>query len=68
VPCPPQEGHNTASIGGFVTLPPVVLGALQKGVEAAQAAAARHLSLTHESQALERYAKVGCKITCVRNG
>lgn len=68
VPSSPQEGHNTASIGGFVTLPPVILGALRQGVEAAQAAAGRHLSLTHESQALERYAKVGCKIICVRSG
>lgn len=30
------EGHNTASIGGFVTLPPVIMGSLRDGVEAAQ--------------------------------
>lgn len=34
------EGHNTASIGGFVTLPPVILGSLREGVEAAQVRAA----------------------------
>lgn len=59
-----QEGHNTASIGGFVTLPPVVLAALRQGVETAQAAAARHLSLTHESQALGQYAKVRLRCRC----
>lgn len=53
------EGHNTASIGGFVMLPPAILGALKSGVEAAQAVAVRHLGLTHESQALAQYAKVG---------
>ena len=25
------EGHNTASIGGFVMLPPVILGSLRQG-------------------------------------
>jgi ADP-ribosylglycohydrolase len=52
------EGHNTASIGGFVTMPPVIFGSLRDGVEAAQAVAVRHLGLTHESQALAQYAKV----------
>jgi hypothetical protein len=55
------EGHNTASIGGFVTLPPVILGAMRDGLEAAQAAAVRHLALTHESQALAANAKV-CRV------
>lgn len=53
------EGHNTASIGGFVMLPPVVLSALRQGVDAAQAAAVEHLALTHESKALAQYAQVG---------
>ena len=57
------EGHNTASIGGFVMLPPVILGALRQGVEAAQGAAVRHLALTHESAGLAEYAKV-CVHVC----
>lgn len=58
------EGHNTASIGGFVMLPPVILGALKGGVEAAQQAAVRHLALTHESQALGQVAKVYARLIC----
>ncbi|PSC74603.1 ADP-ribosylation crystallin J1 [Micractinium conductrix] len=52
------EGHNTASIGGFVTLPPVILSCLRQGLDAAQDAAVRLLALTHESRALGQYAKV----------
>lgn len=52
------EGHNTASIGGFVMLPPVILGSLQDGVSSAKAAALRHLTLTHESSLLAKYAQV----------
>ncbi|EFN58988.1 hypothetical protein CHLNCDRAFT_137616 [Chlorella variabilis] len=56
--CAGEEGHNTASIGGFVTLPPVILGAMRQGAEASAAAARRHLALTHQSQALGNYAQV----------
>ena len=52
------EGHNTASIGGFVMLPPVILGSLPRGVEAAKAAALQHLALTHESAKLAKFAGV----------
>ena len=52
------EGHNTASVGGLVMLPPVIFGAMRQGVEAARAAAGRHLALTHESQSLAQYASV----------
>lgn len=58
--CAGEEGHNTASIGGFVTLPPVILGAMRQGAEASAAAARRHLALTHQSQALGNYAQVRC--------
>eukprot|EP00887_Chlorella_sp_A99_P008172 scaffold12.g8172.t1 len=52
------EGHNTASIGGFVMLPPVVLGSLEKGGEEAKRLAVQHLGLTHESAMLGRVAAV----------
>ena len=48
-------------------LPPVVLGALRQGVEAAQGAAVRHLALTLESAGLAEYAKVrACVSACAR--
>lgn len=52
------EGHNTAQIGGFVMLPPVILSQMGKGVEVARQAALRHLSLTHESKKLQEYARI----------
>jgi hypothetical protein len=53
------EGHNTASIGGFVMLPPIILGTLPRGLAAAKEAALKHLALTHESSMLAKYAEVG---------
>lgn len=38
-------------------LPPVILGNMSAGREAAKAAALQHLSLTHESRKLAEYAK-----------
>lgn len=61
------EGHNTASIGGWVMLPPVILGALKQGVAVAQAAAVQHLALTHESASLATYTKArssDCACSC----
>lgn len=56
------EGHNTASIGGFVTLPPVILGTMVKALQEkatttevlqeAKLVAKRHLYLTHDSKEL----------------
>ena len=54
--CAGAEGHDTASIGGLVGLPPVVLGTWQAGQAAANAAALTQLRLTHRSGKLERYA------------
>lgn len=52
------EGHNTAQIGGFVMLPPVMLAALAKhGQDAAKQAALTHLKLTHESPKLWKFAE-----------
>jgi len=55
--CAGAESHDTASIGGLVTLPPVIFAALR---ETDQAAVDRtllaHLRLTHRSAKLERYA------------
>ncbi|MEW5305683.1 MAG: hypothetical protein WDW38_011511 [Sanguina aurantia] len=50
------EGHNTAQIGGFVMLPPVIMGTLGQGVEAVKAASLKHLALTHDSTKLAAYA------------
>jgi len=50
------EGHDTASIGGLVGLPPVIFVTLhQGGPAAASAAALTQLRLTHRSSKLERY-------------
>ncbi|GLI63555.1 hypothetical protein VaNZ11_006408 [Volvox africanus] len=50
------EGHNTAQIGGFVMLPPVILSRLD-GSAAATQRALQHLSTTHESRKLVAYAQ-----------
>lgn len=54
--CAGAEGHDTASIGGLVGLPPVVLATWQAGEAAANAAVLTQLRLTHRSGKLERYA------------
>ena len=62
------EGHNTASIGGFVTMPPVLISAMFRGSapgrssrnrdligisrETALSVVKGHLSLTHDSRRL----------------
>ncbi len=53
--CAGAEGHDTASIGGLVSLPPVILAARGAPDQGAGAALAQ-LRLTHRSAALERYA------------
>jgi hypothetical protein len=55
------EDHNTASVGGLVMLPPVVLAAWAASggsLAAATRAATAHLALTHESAKLAKYAEV----------
>ena len=54
--CAGSEGHDTASIGGLVGLPPVIIARLlQAGPAAAKEAALTQLRLTHRSGKLERY-------------
>jgi ADP-ribosylglycohydrolase len=56
--CAGAEGHDTASIGGLVSLPPVIFATLRSGDRAAvDAALLTQLRLTHRSQKLERYAR-----------
>lgn len=56
--CAGAEGHDTASIGGLVALPPVIFATVGKGDRAAvDAALLTQLRLTHRSQKLERYAQ-----------
>ncbi|KAG2496733.1 hypothetical protein HYH03_005144 [Edaphochlamys debaryana] len=50
------EGHNTAQIGGFVMLPPVILAKLD-GPAAATERALSHLGTTHDSRKLAGYAE-----------
>jgi len=50
------EGHNTAQIGGFVMLPPVIMANLGAGREAARRAALTQLGLTHDSTKLAAFA------------
>jgi ADP-ribosylglycohydrolase len=55
--CAGSEGHDTASIGGLVGLPPVVVATfLQHGLAAVDQALLTHLRSTHRSTKLERYA------------
>jgi ADP-ribosylglycohydrolase len=55
--CAGAEGHDTASIGGLVALPPVIVSALREQDPAAvENTLLAHLRLTHRSAKLERYA------------
>jgi ADP-ribosyl-[dinitrogen reductase] hydrolase len=57
--CAGAESHDTASIGGLVGLPPVIMAAERAGDEGAiDRALLQHLRLTHRSATLERYALV----------
>jgi ADP-ribosyl-[dinitrogen reductase] hydrolase len=53
--CAGAEGHDTASIGGLVSLPPLIL-ALRSDRDQARAALLAQLRLTHRSALLERHA------------
>ena len=55
--CAGAEGHDTASIGGLVALPPVIVAAMREEEPAAvDRTLLAHLRLTHRSTKLERYA------------
>jgi len=55
--CAGAENHDTASIGGLVGLPPVIMAALREDDAAAvDQTLLEHLRLTHRSAKLERYA------------
>jgi ADP-ribosylglycohydrolase len=55
--CAGAESHDTASIGGLVSLPPVMMAALRENDPAAvDRRLLAHLRLTHRSAKLERYA------------
>lgn len=54
--CAGAEGHDTASIGGLVGLPMVILATLsESNLETTHAATLTHQRLTHRSESLERY-------------
>ena len=55
--CAGEEGHDTASIGGLVTLPPVIFATLRDGNSNDDDAVLEHLRLTHRSRKLESYAR-----------
>jgi ADP-ribosylglycohydrolase len=55
--CAGEENHDTASIGGLVGLPPVIMAALREDDAAAvDRTLLAYLRLTHRSAKLERYA------------
>ena len=55
--CAGAESHDTASIGGLVALPPVIVAAMRENDPAAvDSTLLTHLRLTHQSGKLERYA------------
>lgn len=54
--CAGKEGHDTASIGGLVSLPLVIMASLNKGnLEDVMTAAFTQQRLTHRSSLLERH-------------
>jgi ADP-ribosylglycohydrolase len=54
--CAGPDGHDTASIGGLVSLPLVILATLRAGdLSAVNASALTQQRLTHQSTLLERY-------------
>lgn len=54
--CAGKEGHDTASIGGLVSLPLVILASLaESNLPATKEAALTQQRLTHQSSVLERY-------------
>lgn len=54
--CAGQEGHDTASMGGLVSLPLVILANLRDAnLAIVNAAALKHQRLTHRSSLLERH-------------
>jgi ADP-ribosyl-[dinitrogen reductase] hydrolase len=61
--CAGTEGHDTASIGGLVSLPLVIFATMRSGEPAAPSAAAlAQLRLTHRSVQLERFALEFCDL------
>ena len=55
--CAGREGHDTASIGALVSLPPLIVAALRDADSTGlDATLLTHLRLTHRSAKLERYA------------
>jgi ADP-ribosylglycohydrolase len=56
--CAGNEGHDTASIGGLVALPPVIFATLRDTADdTADEMILKHLRLTHRSGKLEIYAR-----------
>ncbi len=61
--CAGHEGHDTASIGGLVNIPMVVMATLATGEEATcQQAALTQQRLTHRSPELERHTQALVKL------
>ncbi|KAL6078816.1 DUF608 domain-containing protein, variant 2 [Balamuthia mandrillaris] len=60
--CAGKEGHDTASIGGLVMIPAMVMLYHGDGVEVATDKALQHLRLTHRSQKLEGHVRIFVKL------
>lgn len=61
--CAGAEGHDTASIGGLVSLPLVIMALLRAGdLSAVNTAALAQQRLTHQSSSLERYTLALCDL------
>lgn len=60
--CAGPEKHDTPSIGGFVTLPPVVIHAADLSDEEFARVIKGHLFLTHKSDSLATYAQLYCTL------
>jgi ADP-ribosyl-[dinitrogen reductase] hydrolase len=56
--CAGEEKHDTPSIGGFVTIPPVVLASMELDTASFLTRIKSHLFLTHKSDSLASYAEI----------
>jgi len=56
--CAGAEGHDTASMGGFVMLPIIVMAFHKEGLEVTKEKVLEHLRLTHRSKKLDKHAVV----------
>jgi ADP-ribosylglycohydrolase len=61
--CAGEEGHDTPSMGGVVSIP-IIAALFHKNPDLAEEKCIQHMYLTHQSTSLELYVRVFVKIYC----